>query len=102
MSYDRNLHDELTKNLPSRLLENYSNQLKKQLESSNDLISEARKELSAIKAAIELTKCNEWGCEIRIGGVIVGVSKNEIIASVLQMEAQEIEKFLKGEPNTWE
>lgn len=64
---------------------------------------QAEIELSFIRAAITLAQgSNDIGAEVTIAGITVGVSVNSRLIPVLEAEAQEIEKFLMGQPNNWE
>lgn len=66
-------------------------------------IAQAEIELAYIEAAILLANAhNDIGCEIHIGQLTIGISINDRILPILLQEKQEIEKFLKGEPNNWQ
>jgi hypothetical protein len=66
-------------------------------------IAQAEIELSFINAAICLAEgSNEIGAEVTIAGITVGVSLNERLIPILQAEAEEIRKYLKGLPNNYE
>jgi hypothetical protein len=60
-------------------------------------------ELTYIRAAIAIAQgSNDIGADISIGPLTIGVSLNSRLVPVLQAEAEEIEKFLRGEENNWE
>ena len=62
----------------------------------------ARVMLSKIDAALILIKNNLLACEIDIGGIRIGIVKNNKIAPALKHTRREIEKYLAGESNEWE
>jgi hypothetical protein len=60
-------------------------------------------ELTYIRAAIAIAEgSNDIGADISIGPLNIGISLNNRLVPVLQAEAEEIEKFLRGEENNWE
>jgi hypothetical protein len=63
---------------------------------------EAKRTLLEIEAAKILATNNDFGCEIHIGTIIIGVCDNSEIVPLLDLQQKEIEKFLNGEPNKWE
>lgn len=64
--------------------------------------AEAKRELVSLQAAKLFATNNDFGCEIHIAGVKIGVSENTRILPIIEQEMEEISKFLKGQPNTWE
>lgn len=65
--------------------------------------SSAEIELSYIRAAISLANgSNDIGAEIVIGPFTIGISLNKRLVQVLEAEAIEIEKYLRGEQNNYE
>lgn len=71
-------------------------------EKREDVIRQAQKELAEIKAMMILAKNNDFGCEIRIAGMIMGVCDNSKIIPILEFQKREINKFLREEENMWE
>jgi hypothetical protein len=64
---------------------------------------DAEIELSYINAAITLAKgSNDIGAQIQIGPFTIGVSLNSALIPILEGEASEIEKYLRGEQNNYE
>lgn len=64
-------------------------------------IMQAKMELAEAKAIIELLKNNDFGCEIHIGNMKMGVCNNSLLIPVVKHQIQEIKKFLAGKPNQW-
>jgi len=64
-------------------------------------ISQAKKELCEIEALMILASNNDFGCEIHIAGMKMGLCNNKKIIPVLKYQKAEIEKYLKGEENMW-
>lgn len=67
----------------------------------NDL-REANNELIMLNAVKELIQDNDLACEISINGITVGLCSNVSVLPAIQKNIEEINKFLKGEPNEWE
>lgn len=65
-------------------------------------IQEAKNELVMLKAAKELAKDNSLACMVEINGVKFGLCENTKIIPAINYQIKEINKFLKGVPNTWE
>lgn len=63
---------------------------------------EAKRELAEWKALRELVKCNQFGCEIHMHGMIKGLCVNKKLIPVIDHNIREIKKFLEGKPNKWE
>jgi hypothetical protein len=55
-----------------------------------------------LQAAKLLAKNNDFACEICIAGLKIGISLNERVIPILNQEIAEINKFLRGQKNTWE
>lgn len=62
----------------------------------------AESDLIQLKAARLLASNNTLACMVKIAGVRFGLSVNDRMIPVIDAEIEEIEKFLKGEPNNWE
>jgi hypothetical protein len=70
---------------------------------SEDDTQQAEIELAYICAAIAIAEgSNDIGADISIGPLTIGVSLNSRLVPILQAEAEEIEKYLRGEENNWE
>lgn len=67
-----------------------------------DEIQEAKNELIMLKAAKELAQDNDLACMVEINGIKFGLCQNDKIIPAIDYQIGEINKFLKGEPNTWE
>ena len=72
------------------------------VEDKNSMIAQAKKELCEIEALMILATNNDFGCEIHIAGMKMGVCNNKKIIPILKYQKTEIEKFLRYEPNMWE
>lgn len=71
---------------------------KKQAE---QLRTDAKVELTKLEAMKVLIKNNNLGCEIHIAGMTMGLCENKKILPVIEFQIKEINKFLKGEKNSW-
>lgn len=65
-------------------------------------VQEAKNELVMLKAAKELAKDNSLACMVEINGIKFGLCQNDKIIPAINHQIKEINKFLKGEPNSWE
>jgi hypothetical protein len=70
-------------------------------EDKKTMISQAKKELVEINALMILAQCNDFGLEISIGGLKMGLCNNKKIIPILKYQKGEIEKFIRGEANMW-
>lgn len=70
----------------------------------NEDILQAEIQLAYIKAAMAICESsNALAVEVHVAGLPpIGISVNVRMLNVLALEAREIEKFLKGEPNEYE
>lgn len=65
-------------------------------------VMQAKAELTKLQAIMVLLSNNTIGCEIHVAGLHMGVSENSRVIPIVEAEAIEIQKYLNGEPNTWE
>lgn len=65
-------------------------------------VQEAKNELVMLKAAKQLAKDNSLACMVEINGIKFGLCQNDKIIPAINHQIKEINKFLKGEPNSWE
>jgi len=65
-------------------------------------VQEAKTELVMLKAAKQLAKDNSLACMVEINGIKFGLCQNDKIIPAINHQIKEINKFLKGEPNSWE
>jgi len=79
------------------MMQNYRNE-----SSFDEDRRDAESSIAQFKAAKELIKNNDFACSIEISGLKVGISNNMNLDAVFTAEIEEAEKFLRGEPNTWE
>ena len=71
-------------------------------EDKERMISEAKKELIEIEALMILAQCNDFGLEIHLAGMKMGLCNNKKIIPILKYQKAEIQKFLEGKENMWE
>jgi hypothetical protein len=71
-------------------------------EKDERLIMEAKMELSKLEAIKVMALNNDFGCEIHIDNLVLGLCNNKKIIPLVNYQIKEIKKFLKGEKNTWE
>ena len=64
-------------------------------------ISEAKEELTKLKALKVLIQNNELACEIEVAGLKFGLCDNSKILPVIEFQEKEIKKFLNGKENMW-
>jgi len=68
----------------------------------DEMIREAKADLLQLQAAKILLTNNDFDCEIHICGMTINISENNKLIPVVNAEIIEINKYLNGEPNTWE
>lgn len=73
-----------------------------EIEEKEREVRQALSELTQLEAVKVLLGNNDLGCEIHIAGMTVGVSENNRLLPIIDAEMDEINKYLNGEPNTWE
>lgn len=71
-------------------------------ESKESAESDAKSDLLKLKCVRDLIKDNTLACKIEISGIEIWLCKNESVLPAIEYQINEIEKFLKGEPNDWE
>ena len=78
--------------------------MRKELEEieKDRVITEAKAELSKLEAIKVLIKNNDFGLEIHICNMVIGLCNNSKILPVINYQIIEIKKFLKREKNCWE
>lgn len=65
-------------------------------------ISEAKQFLCQLKASKILLENNDFACMIKISGLEFGLCNNAKLIPIIDDNIEQVEKFLKGEPNEFE
>ncbi len=67
----------------------------------NPDIQEAKNELIMLNTVANLIQDNDLACEVSINGITIGLCSNISVLPAIKKNIEEINKFLKGEPNEW-
>jgi len=78
------------------------NDLERFVTGADDVINQAKLELTQYKAVKLLLTNNDLACEIHIAGMSVGVCDNTKVIPIIDHTIKEIQKAIKGKPNEWE
>lgn len=65
-------------------------------------IERAKAEITEAEALKILLSNNTLAAEIHVAGMVMGTCDNKWLIPVVDKQIEELNKFIKGEPNLWE